>query len=201
MFYTYNVNYHLGGFNMKNLLFLLQYITKPRTTGAIVPSSKYLAEKMINKIDFDNAQYIVEYGPGTGVFTNEIIKRKKQNTIVLLIEYNSNFYNNLQKKYKDIDNLYIVHGSVENIDKYLKDFNIPYIDYVVSGLPFASLPKNISSTILEKTNTLLKKDGNFITFQYTLFMKKYINQYFSSINIKREYRNIPPAYVLNCSNE
>lgn len=186
---------------MKNLLFLLQYITKPRTTGAIVPSSKYLAEKMINKIDFDNAQYIVEYGPGTGVFTNEIIKRKKQNTIVLLIEYNSNFYNNLQKKYKDIDNLYIVHGSVENIDKYLKDFNIPYIDYVVSGLPFASLPKNISSTILEKTNTLLKKDGNFITFQYTLFMKKYINQYFSSINIKREYRNIPPAYVLSCSNE
>ncbi|WP_085829270.1 class I SAM-dependent methyltransferase [Clostridium massiliodielmoense] len=186
---------------MKSLLFLLQYIVKPRTTGAIMPSSKYLAKKMINKINFNTAKYIVEYGPGTGVFTDEIIKHKNENTVILLIEYNTNFYNALREKYSDIENLYLINGSAENIDEYLKAFNIPYIDYVVSGLPFASLPKNISSTILRKTMCLLKKDGKFITFQYTLFMKNYINKYFSSININREYRNIPPAYVLNCSNK
>ncbi|KEH91360.1 SAM-dependent methyltransferase [Clostridium novyi A str. BKT29909] len=185
---------------MRNLLFLLQYIIKPRTTGAVMPSSKYLARKMVNKIDFKTAKYIVEYGPGTGVFTDEIIKRKTENTILLLIEYNTNFYNELEKRYTDIENLYIINGSAENIDEYLKDFNIPYIDYVVSGLPFASLPRSISSNILRKTMCLLKKNGKFITFQYTLFMKDYINRYFSYININKEYRNIPPAYVLNCSN-
>lgn len=82
---------------MRNLLFLLQYIIKPRTTGAVMPSSKYLARKMVNKIDFKTAKYIVEYGPGTGVFTDEIIKRKTENTILLLIEYNTNFYNELEK--------------------------------------------------------------------------------------------------------
>lgn len=65
---------------------------------------------------------------------------------------------NLKKRYTDIENLYIINGSAENIDEYLKDFNIPYIDYVVSGLPFASLPRSISSNILRKTMCLLKKN-------------------------------------------
>ncbi|NEU04589.1 class I SAM-dependent methyltransferase [Clostridium senegalense] len=183
---------------MKKRMFLLEYITKPRTVGAVIPSSNYLAKKMIENIDFDKANYIVEYGPGTGVFTEKIIKKRKKDTAILLIEYNYEFYTELIKKYKNISNLYIVNGSAENIEKYLKKYNIPYIDYVVSGLPFASLPKNMSSNILKNTKKFLKEDGTFITFQYTLLLKDYINKYFYNINIDKEYRNIPPAYILNC---
>jgi len=169
--------------------------------GAIMPSSKYLAKKMIETINFSKAQYIVEYGPGTGVFTDKLINRRKNNTVILLIEYNYEFFTLLSEKYKEERNLYVIHGSAENVDKYLADYNIPYVDYVVSGLPFASLPKNISSAILKKTKSILREDGNFITFQYTLFMKQYINKYFGIINVNKEYRNMPPAYVLNCSNK
>ena len=186
---------------MKSLLFLLQYIIKPRTVGAIMPSSKHLAQKMIATINFSDANYIVEYGPGTGVFTDEIINRRSNNTVILLIEYNYEFFISLMKKYKDEHNLYVIYGSAENVDKYLVDYNIPYVDYIVSGLPFASLPKNMSAAILRKTKNVLKKDGKFITFQYTLFMKQYINKYFGIININREYMNIPPAYILNCTNK
>lgn len=186
---------------MKSLLFLLQYITKPRTVGAIMPSSKHLAEKMIDTINFGSAKYIVEYGPGTGVFTDKLIARRNNNTVILLIEYNYEFFLSLVKKYKDEDNLYVIHGSAENVDVHLANYNIPYVDYVISGLPFASLSKNMSSTILRKTKTILKKDGRFITFQYTLFMKQYINQYFNIIDVDKEYRNIPPAYILNCVNK
>lgn len=62
---------------MKFLLFLKQYITKPRTVGAVLPSSKYLTTKMIENVDFNYSSCIVEYGPGTGVFTERILKKRK----------------------------------------------------------------------------------------------------------------------------
>jgi len=186
---------------MKRLMFLIEYIIRPRTVGAIMPSSKHLAEKMIDTIDFENAKYIVEYGPGTGVFTDKLINRRERHTVILIIENNYEFFTSLTKKYKEVSNLYVIHGSAENVDKYLEHYNIPYVDYVISGLPFASLPKIVSSTILNKTKKIIRKDGKFITFQYTLFMKQYINKYFEVINVNKEYRNIPPAYILNCSNE
>lgn len=186
---------------MKKILFLFQYIIMPRTVGAIIPSSKHLAEKMINTINFSNAKYIVEYGPGTGVFTDKLINKRNMSTVILLIEYNYEFFRALNEKYKNESNLYVINGSAENVDEYLAYYNIPYVDYVVSGIPFASLPKNMTSIILQKTKTILRKGGKFITFQYTLFMMRYFNAYFGVINVDKEYRNIPPAYILNCSNK
>lgn len=184
---------------MRRLKFIMQYILNPRTVGAVFPSSHNLAEKMIDNIDFSKAQYIVEYGPGTGVFTDKLLKYRNKNTIILIIEHNYEFYNLLKEKYKKEINLYIINDSAEYVDKYLKKYNIPYVDYVVSGLPFASLPKNVSSNILNKTRNILKEEGNFITFQYTLLKKEFINKYFELISIQKEFINIPPAYILCCS--
>lgn len=184
---------------MEKAAFVKQYITKPRTVGAILPSSKHLAGKMVEDIDFNNAKYIIEYGPGTGVFTKKLIENRKDNTVILLFEYNTEFCNILREKFKDVPYLYIVNDSAEFIDKYLRQYNIPMVDYVVSGLPFASLPQNISSAILEKTQKFLREDGKFITFQYTLLKKNFIKQYFNVVNIKMEVRNMPPAYVFSCS--
>ena len=183
---------------MQIISFLKQYITNPRTVGAILPSSKYLARKMIENIDFNTARYIVEYGPGTGIFSGKMIKRRNRQTIMLLFESNEDFYNVLKEKYKDEPNLYIINDSAEYIGKYLIRYDIPHIDYIVSGLPFASLPNNVSSNILKETQKYLKEDGKFITFQYTLLKKDFIKQYFKKIKIKRELRNVPPAYVFCC---
>lgn len=184
---------------MDGLSFIKQYITKPRTVGAILPSSKYLASKMVENIDFKTANYIVEYGPGTGIFTKKIIKRRKIDTIILLFESNKKFYDLLKEKYKAEPNLYIINDSAEYIEKYMLMYDIPEIDYIVSGLPFASLPHNVSSNILKQTQKHLKEDGKFITFQYTLLKKDFITQYFDEVNIKRELRNVPPAYILCCN--
>jgi phospholipid N-methyltransferase len=184
---------------MERLSFIRQYITMPKFVGAILPSSKYLAHKMVEGIDFEHAKYIVEYGPGTGVFTEMLMKSRKKDTIILLLEYNYEFYKLLKEKYKNEHNLHIINDSAEYLDKYLLKYNIPWLDYIVSGLPFASLPQNVSSEILDKTRKYLKKDGKFITFQYTLLKKSFILQYFGEILIKREFLNIPPAYVFCCS--
>ncbi|CEG27083.1 class I SAM-dependent methyltransferase [Bacillus sp. B-jedd] len=185
---------------MKTIKFFLQYLFYPRKVGAVLPSSEYLAEKMIETIEFQSANYIVEYGAGTGVFTEKILKYRKPNTIVMLFESNKMFYETLREKFKEENNLIIINDTAENIDKYIKQHGFPYIDYVISGLPFASLPKNVSNGILNKSRTFLKNGGRFITFQYTLLKRELFNQHFEQIDIKREYRNVPPAFVLSCHN-
>jgi phospholipid N-methyltransferase len=183
---------------VKSKLFFLQYLIDPRKVGAVLPSSTYLAEQMVDNVDFTSARYIVEYGPGTGVFTDEILKKRTSDTTVMLIENNEDFYLLMKEKCKDEKNVIIIYGSAEDIDLYAKQYGFPYIDYVISGLPFASLPKKVSNVILNKTKGMLKSNGRFITFQYTLLKKDIFNSFFNRINVSWEYRNFPPAYVLSC---
>lgn len=117
-----------------------------------------------------------------------------------MLEYNKEFYTLLKERYNGYGNILIINDSAENVDLYLEKYKIRNVDYVVSGLPFASLPKNISNKILKKTRTILKKDGLFITFQYTLLKKEFIAGYFKKIELERVVLNVPPAYVLKCKN-
>ena len=185
---------------MGPLSFIKQYITKPRSVGAVMPSSKHLAAKMICPINFHDARSIVEYGPGTGVFTEQLLRHRNPQTVVLLLETNTTFIDILKSKYENEPNLYIINESAENIGQYLAMHNIPQADYILSGLPFASIPQDISTRILSETKKYLSQNGSFITFQYTMLKKELIRQFFNSIDITHEIRNIPPAYVLCCKN-
>jgi len=180
------------------LSFIKQYITKPRTVGAVLPSSKYLADKMTQDINFQGAKCIVEYGAGTGVFTDNLINKRQPDTVIIIFENNSDFYNVLCEKYSHESNLYVVNDSAEHIGRYLHKHGFESADYIISGLPFASLPPTISSKIMEQTKKYLKPGGSFITFQYTMLKKEFIGQYFQEIAIERELRNVPPAYVFCC---
>ncbi|MGL4741834.1 MAG: class I SAM-dependent methyltransferase [Sarcina sp.] len=179
-------------------MFILEYIKHPRKVGAVAPSSRFLANKMLDKIDFDNANCIVEYGPGTGAFTQRLIDRVDDKTLVILLEINTTFYNKLKEAYGHKKNVVILNEGAENIAKILKIYNIKKVDYIVSGLPFASLPKEVSDGILTKTYEVLEHGGQFITFQYSLVKKKLFDRFFDKISTEKTYLNIPPAYVLRC---
>lgn len=183
---------------MEILSFISQYFVNPSKIGAILPSSRYLRDKMLEEVNFEKSKYIVEYGPGTGVFTEKILARRNASTVVVLIENNKAFYHVLKEKFSNEKNLIIIHGSAEHIEEYLNDYQIPYADYIISGLPFASLPNHVSNHILSSTLKVMKIGGRFITFQYTKFKISLLRQYFPTISVKREYRNLPPAYILTC---
>ncbi|GCF76119.1 SAM-dependent methyltransferase [Bacillus cereus] len=183
---------------MQLITFLHEFIKHPKHTGAVAPSSKILAKKMVNIIDFNRAKCIVELGPGTGVFTKEIMKRKKKETIFLLIEINEVFCKELTRKFKNEQNVIVIHGSAENIKKYMKELNIDYIDYVLSGLPFTSLPEEVSKRILNNVMEAIHENGEFITFQYSLVKKGFIQHFFPEITLEKVWLNFPPAYVFSC---
>ena len=93
---------------MGNIEFLIQYVKSPRSIGAVLPSSQKLAEEMVRNVDFQNAKCIVEYGPGTGVFTEKLIAKKKEDTLLIVFEKNQEFCNNLLNNYKYKKNVKII---------------------------------------------------------------------------------------------
>ncbi len=183
-------------------LFLAQYIKHIRTVGAVTPSSRFLARRMADAASVEWAQVIVEYGPGTGVFTREIVARKSPRARVVLVEQNVVFYRRLQTMYQDDDSVIVVHDSAENIEAILGQYLYGrQVDCVVSGLPFAALPTQVSRAIIEATTRVLHPNGVFVTFQYTLLKKRFFDHFFQYVTTGREYRNLPPAYVLKCWND
>ena len=177
-----------------------EFLKHPRKIGAIAPSGKHLSAKMIIPIDFTSAKVIVEYGPGTGSFTKELAARKRSDTTLILIEQNEAFCEQLRASFHDLPNLFIVHGSSENVGQHLEACGVHTADYIVSGLPFASLPTTVSDHILNATKLALGPEGKFITFQYSLVKKKFLERYFQMINCRKVIKNLPPAFVLVMKN-
>lgn len=182
---------------MQLITFLTEFIKHPKTIGAISPSSKKLAYKMVQPICFETAQCIIELGPGMGAFTKELVKRKKPATLLVLIEHNTIFCEKLRRQFAHVANVVVIHGSAENLKQYLKDLNIEKIDYVISGLPFTSLKAEVSCCVLKNVKDCLD-NGKFITFQYSLVKKSFFHTYFQDISHEKVWLNMPPAYVLSC---
>ncbi len=177
--------------------FIFQYFLHPRSVGAVKPSSKRLAQKMVEDVDFENAECIVEIGAGTGVFTEEIIRRRRKETKFFVFEINAVFFQELKKKYAKFPNVHIIHDTAANMRKYLVKYG-RQADCIISGLPFASLPKETSGKILRECRRCLSAQGSFITFQYTKCKLPLFRRFFPVISMQWEKRNVPPAYVLNC---
>ena len=177
-----------------------EFLKHPRKIGAIAPSGKHLSAGMMTPIDFTTANVIVEYGPGTGSFTRELVTRRRPGTVLILIEQNKAFCEQLRASFGGLPNLFIMHGSAENVGQYLEACGAHSADYIVSGLPFTSLPAAVSDQILNAAKPALGQDGKFITFQYSLVKKKYLEKYFQVINCRRVIKNLPPAFVLVMKN-
>lgn len=183
---------------MHILHFLGEYIKHPRTVGAVFSSSKKLAKQMVSPINFEQAKCIIEYGPGTGVFTEQLIQHKRNETVLLIIENNKEFYRILKDKYSNMKNVYIIHDSAEYTEKYVQQYKIPKVDYIISGLPFTSLSLDTSKKILQVTKEMLGENGKFITFQYSRLKQQFFRSFFSNIEVEKTNWNIPPAFVFTC---
>jgi phosphatidylethanolamine/phosphatidyl-N-methylethanolamine N-methyltransferase len=177
--------------------FLKQFFKDKRMVGAMRPSSRFLSEKMLRPIDFEQAEVIVELGPGTGVFTKEILRKMKPNASLLVFELNDEFFKQISHEIKD-PRAILIHDSAEHIDVYLKKHQLSEADYVVSSLPLAVFPQQLKQNILEKSYDCLKVGGKYIQFQYSLNAKKMLKSKFHKMNITFTPLNFPPAFVYTC---
>jgi phosphatidylethanolamine/phosphatidyl-N-methylethanolamine N-methyltransferase len=178
--------------------FFRENLRSPRVTGAVAPSSPSLVRAMLNEAAIERAQVIVEFGPGTGVFTDQIIRRMNTTARLLVLEVNPIFVVNLRARIKD-ERVEIITASAADVGAHLAERGLPQPDCIVSGLPFGSLPPPVSHAILEATRETLIPGGVFVTYQYTPFRRKLLRSYFPAARVSRlVLRNVPPALVFVC---
>lgn len=184
--------------NSEYRLFIKNFINQPSLIGSVAPSSKYLCSSILKDIDFNKVRCIIEYGAGTGRFTKEIIERKRKETLFLSFELNTGLYEDLKKHEDRQSNVWIINDSAEFVKHYLKKLGGDRIDYVVSGLPFTVLPKDTAYRIIHHTFDMLENQGEFRTFQYSLYYLKIMKGLFPSVNMGFQLLNIPPAFIYYC---
>lgn len=177
--------------------FLRQFFKDRKMVGAVSPSTRFLGEKMLENIDFDNAKSLVELGPGTGVFTDIIIERMRKDAKLLVFELNNEFYESLNARIND-SRVQIIHDSAENIAKYLPEEEQTKQDAVISSLPLMVFPAELRQAVVKAAYSSLKSKGTYVQFQYSLQSKKFLESVYESVKITFTVKNFPPAFVYTC---
>ncbi len=182
-------------------LFFAQFLRNPRLVGAVAPSSRFLARKMLEGLDLNPGVRIVEFGPGTGSFTSEIFHALPGDGQFLGIERERAFVEILRERFTRGD---FVLDSVVRIREIADTRGLLPVDHIISGLPFASLPPRLTLEVLDGSGDVLRPGGTFTTFQYlhayhfasARTFRVRMAERFGPIRQRcLEWRNLPPAYV------
>lgn len=175
--------------------FLKQFLKEKKTVGSVAPSSKHLAKKMLKDVDFENGRVFVELGPGTGVFTREIVKNMNPEAKLFVFELHKPFHDALKQEFENNKQVIIVNDSAEKICEVINAHNIKNVDAILSSLPLANFNKKLVQEILNNAHKALKVEGVYVQFQYSLKSKKYIKRVFNNLDLTFTARNLPPAFV------
>lgn len=149
---------------------------------------------MCDRIDFSTAKVIVELGPGTGVFTHELLKRASKDTRIFVFELNETFYKLLTEKIDD-PRVVLYNKSADEIDIIFKEHGVQNVDAVLSSLPLAVIPDHTKKRILLKVYESLRCGGIYVQYQYSLASKKLIKMCFPKMKISFTSINLPPAFI------
>jgi phospholipid N-methyltransferase len=179
------------------LLFLRNYLKHPRMLGAMIPSSRFVVDEVLGKVDWDRAKVIVEYGPGVGTFTTEILKRMRPDAALIVFELNKDFAKFLRQKVADA-RFHVVQGSAAQVDSVLAEKGHVGADYVISGIPFSTMPAAERDAIIRKTHKVLNPEGAFLVYQVSGAVGPHLQRVFSNVDRDYEPLNLLPAKLFYC---
>ena len=182
------------------LLFAGNFLLHPNMLGSIVPSSRFLVEQVLGAVDFGRARVIVEYGPGVGTFTGEILRRMRSDAHLVAIETNRDFVRFLTRALPD-PRLRVVQDSAAQVQAVLERLALPAPRYIVSGIPLGSMPDAVRSDIALKSRAVLEPGGAFLVYQFTARALPTLQRTFGDVQRSFERRNFPPAQLFLCRND
>jgi len=178
-------------------LFSRNFIKHPRMLGSLIPSSRFLVKRLLDQVDWAKATTIVEYGPGVGTITGQILRRLRPDGTLVAIDTNRDFARYLTRTLRD-DRLHVVEGSAADAQENLRARGLGRADYVISGIPYSTMDPVIRERILQTTHDVLQPDGTFLVYQFTRAVLPYLRQVFPHVHQEFEPRNIMPARLFYC---
>jgi len=175
-------------------MFFQQFLKHPVMVGSIVPSSDKLIAKMLKPVDWARCKVFVEYGPGVGTFCQPILDRMAPDAILIAIDTNEDFVGYLRHAITD-SRFSAVHGSAADVERIVREHGHESADYVLSGLPFSTLPAGVGPAIAAATHRVMSVGGAFLVYQFSPKVKDFLTPHWSNIDHDMEWWNVPPAQL------
>ena len=176
-----------------------EFLRHPFRTGAVAASSRHLAHAMTSGLDLEQADTVVELGPGTGAVTEAILPRLAPGARLIAVELNPILARRLADRHRG-DPVEVVTGSAADLPRLVPG----RVDAVVSGLPWTMIPEPLRQRILDAVTRVLAEEGRFTTFAYlhaawTPPARDFAAQLaarFTTVERSRAvWANLPPAFV------
>lgn len=179
------------------LLFARNFLRHPKMLGSIVPSSRFLVRRLLAPIDWTQARVIVEYGPGVGVVTWQILRKMRPDAALIVIETNPEFVTFLRSAIAD-PRLKVVEGSADKVVEILQDSGYTKADYIISGIPFSTMAPDVRERTLRYTHLALAPGGVFLVFQFSTRVLRDLRRNFRDVRRRFEFLNVLPAHLFIC---
>lgn len=171
-------------------VFFRGFVEQPRMVGAIIPSSPAVVRTMLAPVDWPNTRLFVEYGPGVGTFCQPVLDRLPRDGELLVIDTNPLFIDYLRRRFTD-SRFHAVLGSAADVEEIVRSLGHDKADYVLSGLPFSTLPEGVGPAIAGATARIIRKGGAFLTYQYTNAARDYTARHFPRVETAKVWANLP----------
>lgn len=178
----------------RRVLFMRSMLARPRQVGAVWPTSRRAVRDLLDMGDLAAARTVVEFGIGTGVYTQEILGRIGPGATFLAFEIDSSLAAAASRRLRD-PRLRVIDDSVENVEAYLKGEKA---DVIVSSLPFTTFPAPLREDILDLSRRALSPGGVMLVLQYSPKVLPHLRSRFSRIRRRISPLNLPPAFLYAC---
>lgn len=175
-------------------MFFSGFLKHPVMVGSIIPSSDRLIAKMLGPVDWANTKLFVEYGPGVGTFCRPILERMAPDATLIAIDTNPDFIRYLDHTITD-SRFVAVEGSAADVERIVRERGHDHADYVLSGLPFSTLPAGVGPAIAAATHRVIRTGGAFLVYQFSPKVKDFLTPHFTNIDHDMEWWNVPPAQL------
>lgn len=173
-------------------VFVQGFVEHPVMVGSIIPSSRFTIRKMLAPVDWGRCQLFVEYGPGVGTFCRPVLDHLRRDGMLIVIDTNPLFIEYLNRTIRD-SRFIAVHGSAEDVEAIIRAHGHDQADYILSGLPFSTLPEGLGPRIAAATHRAIRPGGAFLTYQFSKVAQNLTAQHFDRVDSGFEWLNILPC--------
>ncbi|MFN7086202.1 MAG: class I SAM-dependent methyltransferase [Burkholderiales bacterium] len=175
----------------ERLVFLQEFLKRPRQVASITPSSRFLERRIVEMAEIRSARIVVELGAGTGGTTRAILGAMAADAKLLVIEINPQLCELLGRIR---DERLIVHcGCAQELGKVLASYGLAAPDVVVSGIPFSTIKRATAMRILDTISAMLLSGGRFVAYQVSDRVNALTSPLLGPAQVEVELFNIPPV--------
>ncbi len=175
-------------------VFFRGFLEEPRMVGSIIPSSRFTVERMLSPVDWETCELFVEYGPGVGTFCQPVLDRLRRDGTLIVIDTNPLYIDYLKHAIGD-SRFHAVLGSAEDVEGIVRAHGFKHADYVLSGLPFSTLPEGVGPGIAAATHRVLRPGGAFLVYQFSARARDFMARHFHRIDRGFELLNVLPCQL------